>query len=146
REGFVEREPLSAVTEATDMRTVHRGGRSDEECALINKRLREGFDSLVIATRYHPLPIFQATLLLLRPSQPFVVFCEYIEVRRSTFSCQSKHRSRIATICAHPELSFFVCLCVEQPLAECFRFAKDSGNAIKLMLVDTWMREYQVRL
>lgn len=43
-----------------------------------------------------------------------------------------------------PRLHALTNPCSVQPLAECFRYALDSGNAIKLMLVDTWMREYQV--
>ena len=79
-EGFVEREALTVATEAEDRRTYNLSGRGVEERQLIDKRLREGCDSLVIATRFHPLPIFQTTLPLLLPSQPFVVFSEYIEV------------------------------------------------------------------
>ena len=37
------------------------------------------FSSLIIATRYHPLPIFKEALHLLYPSSPFVVYCEFME-------------------------------------------------------------------
>ncbi len=41
--------------------------------------LRDGSDSLIIATRYRPLDILRHLLPLLALSCPFVVYCEYIE-------------------------------------------------------------------
>ncbi len=41
--------------------------------------LRNGSDSLIIATRHHPLNILRHLLPLLAPSCPFVVYCEHIE-------------------------------------------------------------------
>ncbi len=41
--------------------------------------LRNGSDSLIIATRYRPLDILRHLLPLLALSCPFVVYCEYIE-------------------------------------------------------------------
>jgi len=34
---------------------------------------------LIIACRYHPLPILKEAIVLLAPSSPFVVYCEYME-------------------------------------------------------------------
>lgn len=37
------------------------------------------FHRLIIACRYHPLPILKEAIVLLAPSSPFVVYCEYME-------------------------------------------------------------------
>jgi hypothetical protein len=61
--------------------SYQRAGRSEAEQTLIQGILRAGVDSIIIATKYHPLPLFKTMLPLLRPSKPFVLYFEYIEVR-----------------------------------------------------------------
>ena len=63
----------------------------------------------MIATGFHPLGLLKQALPLLRPSSPFVIYCEFRE-----------------------------------PLVECFVHLQHRSLAIKLQLVDPWMREFQV--
>ncbi len=41
--------------------------------------LRDGVNRLIIASKFHPLPILKESIMLLTPSSPFVVYCEFVE-------------------------------------------------------------------
>lgn len=65
-------------------------------------------DSLIIASKYHPLPVLKECLPLLGPNSPFVIYSEYME-----------------------------------PLTECYLYAQNRGDCLRMRLCDTWLREYQ---
>jgi len=74
----------------------------------IRKWIKEGVDSLIIATNMDPTAILMRLYQYLHNSCPFVVFCEYLE-----------------------------------PLEVCFNTIQKKGVACKLLLAETWNREYQ---
>jgi tRNA (adenine-N(1)-)-methyltransferase non-catalytic subunit len=70
--------------------------------------LREGVDSLIIACRYHPLPLLQQALVMLECSCPFVIYHEFVD-----------------------------------PLVECYTYLQDRSLALRMVLSETWLRDYQ---
>jgi len=57
----------------------NKTGRKVEDIARVRHQLRMGANSLVIACRYNILPILKKALLMLMPSSPFVLYCEFME-------------------------------------------------------------------
>ena len=47
--------------------------------------LREGFSSLIIASKYDPLPVLKQALYLLGPSSPIVIHSEHVEPLNECF-------------------------------------------------------------
>ena len=54
-------------------------GRRMEDRPRVQKMLVDGFDSLIIASRYHPLPILKESIALLMPSASFAIYSEFAE-------------------------------------------------------------------
>ncbi|CAM9271442.1 unnamed protein product, partial [Ectocarpus fasciculatus] len=68
-----------AMSRRASLISYKKSGRADEELAVSRRFLRSGLNGLIIATKYDPLPILKESLVLLYPSSPFVVFCEFME-------------------------------------------------------------------
>jgi tRNA (adenine-N(1)-)-methyltransferase non-catalytic subunit len=71
-------------------RKMTRPGR-DETQAWLEKRS----DSLIITTKYEPLPVLKALYPCLAPSCPFVIFCEHIEALAECYDWLKEERSGI---------------------------------------------------
>ena len=54
-------------------------GRRMEDRPRVQRLLLDGFDSLIIASRYHPLPILKECIALLMPSASFAIYSEFVE-------------------------------------------------------------------
>lgn len=89
-------------------RSYNKSGRHPNELKLIRSQLREGFDSLIIASKFYPLPVLKEVISLLLPSSPFVIYFEFVE-----------------------------------PLVECYLYLQENYLALRLILSDTWSREFQ---
>lgn len=83
-------------------------GRAPQDQERIRSYLSQGVDSLIIASKYRPLPILKQSLYLLAPSSAFVIFSEFLE-----------------------------------PLLDCFAYLQETNLALKLVLGETWLREFQ---
>ncbi|KAM6164026.1 tRNA (adenine(58)-N(1))-methyltransferase non-catalytic subunit TRM6 [Rhynchocyon petersi] len=59
-----------------------------EAAALLNERNADG---LVVASRFHPIPLLMSLLDFVAPSRPFVVYCQYKE---PLLECYTKLRER----------------------------------------------------
>jgi len=101
-----EEEERRATTAPT--RHWNKSGRSLQDLMRSRAYLREGVDSLIIASKFYPLPILKEAIVLLTPSSPFVIFSEFVE-----------------------------------PLVECYLYLHQNSLAVRLVLSDTWMREFQ---
>ena len=62
-----------------------RTNRQHTEVVHIRQRLREGFNSLIIASRYDPLPILRTAIPLLHSSAQIVVYSEHVELLTECF-------------------------------------------------------------
>ena len=62
-----------------------RTGRQKADSIRIQQWLREGFRSLIIASKYDPLPILQQAVVLMAPSSPIVIYSEYAEPLNECF-------------------------------------------------------------
>ena len=62
-----------------------RTGRQMADSIRIRQWLREGFNSLIIASKYDPLPILKQAVYLLAPSSPIVIYSEYAEPLNECF-------------------------------------------------------------
>jgi len=60
-------------------KTYNSTGRNIIQLERSRILLREGVNRLIIASKYHPLPILKEAIMILTPSSPFVVYCEYVE-------------------------------------------------------------------
>ena len=60
-------------------KSYNRSGRHPLELQRSRLALRQGLDSLIICSRFDPLPILRQALPLLLPSAPFVVYYEFLE-------------------------------------------------------------------
>jgi tRNA (adenine-N(1)-)-methyltransferase non-catalytic subunit len=84
--GFVSKETAS-VDSCRDaegvctkpVRAHHSSGRQPAELTRTRRALREGVDSLIIASKYHPLPVLKEAVHLLCPAGHIAVFCEFME-------------------------------------------------------------------
>uniref|UniRef100_G3TSN1 tRNA (adenine(58)-N(1))-methyltransferase non-catalytic subunit TRM6 n=1 Tax=Loxodonta africana TaxID=9785 RepID=G3TSN1_LOXAF len=59
-----------------------------EAAALLNERNADG---LIVASRFHPIPLLMSLLDFVAPSRPFVVYCQYKE---PLLECYTKLRER----------------------------------------------------
>jgi len=71
--------PKRFQTKAYDRPRYERSGRQPEELVRNQVRLRQGFSSFILASKFHPLSILQSALKLLLPSSAFVIHCEFME-------------------------------------------------------------------
>ncbi len=62
-----------------------KSGRQHAEGIRIRQWLREGFHSLIIASRYDPLPILKTSIPLLHSSAPIVIYSEHVELLNECF-------------------------------------------------------------
>lgn len=62
-----------------------RTGRQKADSIRIQQWLREGFNSVIIASKYDPLPILKQAMVLLAPSSPIVIYSEYSEPLNECF-------------------------------------------------------------
>ncbi|XP_006894294.1 PREDICTED: tRNA (adenine(58)-N(1))-methyltransferase non-catalytic subunit TRM6 isoform X2 [Elephantulus edwardii] len=62
--------------------------RHIEAAALLNERNADG---LIVASRFHPIPLLLSLLDFVAPSRPFVVYCQYKE---PLLECYTKLRER----------------------------------------------------
>jgi len=83
--------------------------------------------SLIIATPHHPMPITMATINLLAPSRPFVVYHQFLEV-------------------VHYSTIIYTLLLLIQPLVMTYQSLKTSGKVFNLQLSETMLRYYQVNI
>jgi tRNA (adenine-N(1)-)-methyltransferase non-catalytic subunit len=72
-------------------RPHNKSGRHPQDVKVVRQGLREGFDSLILASRFAPLPILREALSLLLPSSPFVVFFEFVEPLVECFLYLQEH-------------------------------------------------------
>lgn len=71
--------PQPGHGEERKTRSYNKSGRHPHDLRRIRQHLREGFDSLIVATKFYPLPILKEVISLLLPSSPFVLFFEFME-------------------------------------------------------------------
>jgi tRNA (adenine58-N1)-methyltransferase non-catalytic subunit len=71
--------PKKFQIKSYDRPRYERSGRQPEELVRNQLKLRQGFSSFILASKFHPLSILQSALKLLLPSSSFVIFCEYME-------------------------------------------------------------------
>lgn len=84
-------------------------GRNARDQLRVRSFLHQGAESLIIATRFDPLPILMECLALLAPSSPLVVYHEF-----------------------------------KEPLLPCYEYLLKRELAVKIVLADSWLREFQV--
>lgn len=73
-------EPAPQQAQGEDRkRSYNKSGRHPHDLRRIRQHLREGFDSLILATKFYPLPILKEVISLLLPSSPFVLYFEFME-------------------------------------------------------------------
>lgn len=79
KQSIAEKVPEDAVL-GPRPESYRKSYRKEEHLVLSRSWLREGCTSLIIVTKYRPLPILIECIPLVAPSSPFVVYSEFKEV------------------------------------------------------------------